>query len=293
MFPVGAFRRIAWAGLAAFAVAAAALGQVVAIGNRGVPTSNFGSLGTILDLNSPARAAGRLDFATFTWSSAPCPAAALVKFFHFAPDASFVQFDQRGPFDVTTATQTVALRPPVSVQPGDEIAITSLTTCGGPTGRTPGSGAGGVIGFDNNQTRIFPTVLSPPFNLDVLIFASNAPYLALLSDRFHVQLQATDPRTGRTSMGRAIQQGDRFGYFSLPDFTGDPDFPEVIVKMANATLAPPPFGGSFWFFYSSLTDTSLMLTVTDTVTGRVKTYQSSTIDPSHICGASDTNAFQP
>ena len=76
---------------------------------------------------------------------------------------------------------------------------------------------------------------------------------------------ATDPRTGRTADGTASPKGDRFGYFSLPSFTGDPSFPEIFVKMADATAQP---GGYFWVFHTGLTDLDYTLTVTDQVTGR-------------------------
>jgi hypothetical protein len=61
--------------------------------------------------------------------------------------------------------------------------------------------------------------------------------------------------------------------------------------MVDATTAPPPFGGAFWFFHSSLTDVTYTLTVTDHQTGRVRTY-SSAGSPA-FCGGADTNAFPP
>ena len=108
--------------------------------------------------------------------------------------------------------------------------------------------------------------------------------LSLLGDRFRVTLSATHARTGRVTTGSAIAQGDRFGYFSLPDFTGDANLPEVCVKMVDATS----FNGNFWFFHTSLTSVSYTLTVTDSVTGAVETYENGA---SHFCGGSDTTAF--
>jgi hypothetical protein len=60
--------------------------------------------------------------------------------------------------------------------------------------------------------------------------------------------------------------------------------------MVDATAAPPPFGGAFWFFHSSLTDLTYTITVTDHLRGRIRTYTSS---GTAFCGGADTNAFAP
>jgi photosystem II stability/assembly factor-like uncharacterized protein len=109
--------------------------------------------------------------------------------------------------------------------------------------------------------------------------------LSLLSGRFTLTLSATDPRTGRTGLGAAIPQNDRFGYFSLPGFTGEENLPEVFVKMVDATS----FAGDFWLFYTGLTDLDYTLTATDTVTGKTRTYTS----PAAFCGAADTAVTRP
>ena len=78
--------------------------------------------------------------------------------------------------------------------------------------------------------------------------------LCLLGGTYEVSLTARRRGTAVPFPGRAIEEGDRFGYFSFPDVTGDPTFPEVFVKMVDASGAPPPYGGSVWVFHSSLTD---------------------------------------
>jgi hypothetical protein len=115
--------------------------------------------------------------------------------------------------------------------------------------------------------------------------------LELLNGRFDVVLSAADPRTGLTTTGTPHALGDGTGYFSLPDFTNRPSFPEITLKMVDATAAGPPFGGAFWFFWSSLTDVEYVLTVTDLQTGRVRTYGSA--GSPAFCGGADTNAFPP
>jgi hypothetical protein len=107
--------------------------------------------------------------------------------------------------------------------------------------------------------------------------------LLLLGGRFAVTFEAKHPRTGQMTGGTIVQAGDRFSVFSLPAVTGDPQFPEVAVKMVDGR----PINGSFWFFQSSLTSLDYVLTVTDTVTGAVRTYASTT----PLCGSADTAAF--
>ena len=46
--------------------------------------------------------------------------------------------------------------------------------------------------------------------------------------------------------------------------------------------------GKFWFFYSGLTSLDYILTVTDSVTGAIETYEST----APFCGAADTDAFR-
>lgn len=115
--------------------------------------------------------------------------------------------------------------------------------------------------------------------------------LCLLGNRFRLTVLANDPRSGITATGQAIPQSDRYGSFSLPRFTGDPTFPEVIVKMADATNVPKPLGGYFWVFHTGLTDLQYTLTVEDLITGAKRTYQNDRSDPTRLCGGADTAAF--
>ena len=116
---------------------------------------------------------------------------------------------------------------------------------------------------------------------------ATASSLCLLDGRFVATVQAVDPRTGRQEGGTAVTQSGRYGYFSLPGFTGDPSFPEIVVKMADATS----FGQGFWVFHSGLTDLQYTLSIVDTVTGRQKSYQNDRSDPQSLCGGSDTETF--
>ena len=103
-------------------------------------------------------------------------------------------------------------------------------------------------------------------------------------------MTAVNPRTGSTAVGTPNSLGDSAGYFSLPAFTGDSTFPEVTVKMVDATGAPA-LGEGFWFFHAPLTDVQYRITVKDRRTGAMKTYSNSSASPGQLCGGADTSAF--
>jgi photosystem II stability/assembly factor-like uncharacterized protein len=111
------------------------------------------------------------------------------------------------------------------------------------------------------------------------------PDLTLLGGRFRVTLTARNPVTETIAAGVAIPQGDRFGSFSIPDFTGDPGLPEVFVKMIDAG------GGSFLFFYTGLTSLDYAVTVFDEVTETERTYAKETTDPKRPCGGAELLMF--
>lgn len=271
---------------------------------------------TILELTYPANLDGRATTATFGWSASPCPAAVKIKFFRpsftpflggpVLPAFSFVT--ERGPFDVTSeavssssgtllATQTVALNPPVEVKTGDVIAITNLTPCGGPT-RVDRFGAmppppGSSLTIPGDLTSSFaPSFQSRSDFIFLKASGVAGPALGLLNDRFLVTMTAIDPRTGTTADGVPNLMGasGRAGYFGLPAFTGDSSFPEVTVKMVDAT-GVPALGGGFWFFHAPLTDVRYLLTVKDQVTGAVKTFSNNSGGSTELCGGADTSAF--
>ena len=255
-----------------------------------------------------ATATGFVTSATFGWSVTNCPAAVKLKFFRPLGSDFFNYLGERGPFDVTApltpggtvppVVQTVALDPPVPLRQGDVIAITNVTACGGPTWSFVGIPLPGVtppiwsFTFDGDVT--YGVGLPGATTSSYVPYVSargGTPSLPLLSGRFEVQLAATNPRTGAVTLGTPQALDDTAGYFSLPDFTGNPNVPEITVKMVDATAAAPPFGGAFWFFYSSLTDVTYTLTVIDHRTGARRTYGSA--GSPAFCGGGDTNAFPP
>ncbi len=297
------------------AASSASLGQDISVGDRNpiyAGSLNPSGVETVFQISGlAANADGVATTAVFGWSNSPCPAAVKIKFFRPEPvvgvsvrGASFLT--ERGPFDVTQplsfsgpgppVTQTVILSPPVQLRRGDIIAITNLTSCGGPTfvreilSPLPLRSSVAVPG-----DIVFALLLpDPPYKPAVFAAAfGSGPTLELLG-RFRVGLVATDPRTGRQTGGSPVLLTRSAGYFSLPDFTGDSTFPEVMVKMVDAT-GTPSLGGTFWFFHSPLTDVQYTITVTDLRNGSVRTYRnaSASASPGQLCGGVDTSAFRP
>lgn len=300
--------------------AAAQTAPAVVVGLFGLSGGNLNPSGveTVLQTFPASYIDGSVTSATFGWSNSPCPAAVKIKFFRpfsrGTPTLGFTFLTERGPFDVTEplagdtfngaprATQTVALDPPVPLQAGDIIAVANLTDCGGPT-------LYAEIPLPVPLPPLPPYALSYAGDVSTTVLQSagrvekNVSVIAIgpassivLLNRFQITLLATDPRNGRRTAGAPVGLSGTYltntasGYFSLPDFTGDPTFPEVIVKMVDATGAPG-LGGDFWFFHAPLTDVQYTITVTDLTTRAVRTYTNASASPGQLCGGVDTSAF--
>ena len=91
---------------------------------------------------------------------------------------------------------------------------------------------------------------------------SGGPVLCLNRSRFRVQVAWTTS-TGSGS-GQAVQLTDESGFFTF----FDPSNVELTVKVLNGCS----LGGHYWVFLSGLTNVGVQVTVTDTETGAIKTY---------------------
>ena len=132
--------------------APAAMAVTVTIGNR--VTANAGvavsaTPRTTVDLVHPATHTGTLDTARLEWS-ATCSNAVKVKFFRRAGD-TMTMTAERGPFSTLVAAFQVALSPPVQVQQGDLIGVTSLGNCGSPVA-LGGTESEGYFQYDGDVT---------------------------------------------------------------------------------------------------------------------------------------------
>jgi len=112
--------------------------------------------------------------------------------------------------------------------------------------------------------------------------APNSTQLCLNQGRFQVQASWTTPDQN-TGPGMAVPFADESGSF----WFFSPTNIELDVKVLNACV--PLLGNHFWVFAAGLTDVKVVLTVTDTQTGFVRTYnnpQGTAFQP-----ITDTRAF--
>lgn len=204
------------------AVPAVGRAQSISAGNM-PPSPNFGFdptpvAITAVDLSSPANGTGNMTSATFQWSLAPCAATVKIKFFR--PSGSTLVFiAERGPFDTTGTTVTVALAPAVPVQAGDLVGIARVASCGSPVGQSPGAAAG-LVAFGADITTSVTTssgttepnftlavmangtATTPPGNPAAIIpVAISGP--GQFGARFRVNVQLYNP-TGATIVGRFV-----------------------------------------------------------------------------------------
>ena len=106
------------------------------------------------------------------------------------------------------------------------------------------------------------------------------PNVLCLGDRFQTTARWTT-RDGQSGMGRPVALSADTGYFTF----FNPDNVELIVKVLNGCT----LNSSFWVFAGGLTDVGVVLTITDTVTGNVQTYNNS--QGTAFVPIQDTKAF--
>jgi hypothetical protein len=100
--------------------------------------------------------------------------------------------------------------------------------------------------------------------------------LCLLGERFKVEASWVNQFNGTSGAAAAISSTESTGFF----YFFDPSNDELIVKILD-------FGNVFKVFYAELTNLHFTMTITDTKTGRIRTYRNTPGD----CGAIDQNGF--
>jgi len=103
--------------------------------------------------------------------------------------------------------------------------------------------------------------------------------LCLNQERFRVQVAWRDFQGG-SGVGNAVPLTSDTGYFWFFDDANV----ELILKVLDAR----PINGNFWVFYGALSNVEYTITVTDTVTGRSKTYDN---PARQFASVGDTEAF--
>ena len=169
----------------------------------------------------------------------------------------------------------------IAVQPKTgEVLVAGMTTSPGFPGAAGGSqpsyaGGDDFFGGDGFVTR-FPAGLSAASSACV----SNANTLCLSGGRYAVRVAWNVPSQQRSGLGTAVPLGAGTGYFWFFEDTNV----ELVVKVLDGRA----INGHTWVFYGALSNVEYRITVTDTDTGMVKTYD----NPSGTLGSvADTAAF--
>lgn len=108
----------------------------------------------------------------------------------------------------------------------------------------------------------------------------NPENLELLAKRFQVKIDWRNPRNGSSGSGIATPYTDNSGFF----WFFRPSNIEVLVKILNGKA----INGHFWVFHGPMTDLEYAITVTDTVTNTIKTYDKAS---GSLYGGHDIKAF--
>jgi uncharacterized repeat protein (TIGR01451 family) len=126
----------------------------------------------------------------------------------------------------------------------------------------------------------FAALSPPPADAATDACTAGSSALCLSGNRFRVSVDWEVPSQGRSGHGTAVPITGDTGYLWF--FTSSNV--ELVVKVLDGR----PVNGHFWVFYGALSNVKYTITVTDTVTGAVKTYE----NPDGIqASVGDTSAF--
>lgn len=107
-----------------------------------------------------------------------------------------------------------------------------------------------------------------------------AKSLCLAANRFRVEVSWRAVAQGTSGLGNAVALTSDTGHFWFFNSANI----ELVIKVLDARV----LNGKFWVFYGALSDVEYTITVTDTVTGAVKTY----FNPQgRLASVADTSAF--
>ncbi len=101
-----------------------------------------------------------------------------------------------------------------------------------------------------------------------------------LNGRFRVEVRFIDPRSNLPGAGRAVPLTSDTGGFWFFDASNT----ELMIKILDGRA----LNGHFWVFAGALSDVEYTITVTDTQTGKSKTYRNA---PRQLASRADTTAF--
>jgi hypothetical protein len=165
---------------------------------------------------------------------------------------------------------------PIAMDPSTPTTLYGLTSSGvsksvngGESWTAIDSGLDGLnvnaLSVDAFTHKVFAATYSGVYEYLDRSCAPNSTTLCLADGRFEVTTQWTTA-AGQSGSGRAVAlAGGDTGYFT---FFGSKNV-EVAVKVLNGCSAS---NGNFWVFAGGLTNVGVVMTVTDTETGTVKSY---------------------
>jgi hypothetical protein len=176
----------------------------------------------------------------------------------------------RGITRVNTYTHYYQLQPAAAASPGGLVAAW-----------TSGIDHPGVlepIGFGSDtQDGSFLGVFAQRFTTATCALE---PTQLCLNGRFRVEVRFTDPRNGQSGDAAAIPLTSDTGGFWFFDASNV----ELVIKVLDGRGV----NGHYWVYAGALSDVAYTITVTDTATGKVKTYQNAA---HQLASRSDTSAF--
>jgi hypothetical protein len=246
--------------------------QVLQMGNE-IASPNAADAGiadvrTDIDLVTPASATGSIDTASFVWSAYPCSSTVKIKVFRRQGDTlHFV--DERGPFDVTGATTTVSLAPPIPVEQGDLLGLARVANCGNPTTLTGIVSAGYVVydGDVNSDVslsgadvdgpgilavhaagtatetiaRVIPAAGSTPGNFGSFFRTGvqlTNPWITAVSGRFVYHPAGVSGTSGDPSLSFTVAPGATVSYSDLAQTMGQSGLGSIDIVVAAGESLP-------------------------------------------------------
>jgi hypothetical protein len=182
-------------------------------------------------------------------------------------DASW---NSRGIQRVNTYTAAYQMQPVAAAGPGGAVAAWSSGLGHLPILEPTGWGSGTQDGsYFGVFAQRFTTATCAP-----------EPTQLCLNGRFRVEVRFTDPRSGQTGDGQGIPLTSDTGAFWFFDAANL----ELVIKVLDGRGV----NGRFWVYAGALSDVAYTITVTDTATGKVKTYRNAA---HQLASRSDTSAF--
>ncbi|MDQ2978055.1 MAG: hypothetical protein M3R62_02460 [Acidobacteriota bacterium] len=127
---------------------------------------------------------------------------------------------------------------------------------------------------------LFVATASPARAAEAAPCVTDATTICLNAGRFKVQVTWSVPSQGTSGVGNGIaltSDTGEFWFFSANNI-------ELVVKVVDGRA----FNNKFWVFYGALSNVQYTITVTDSITGTVKTY----VNPNgNLASVADVVAF--